>query len=85
MYLIKRLKMKNQEISQIIDNLRGRKGYEEKKAKKLGYTSLYDYFEDKLEKKQIAIENEKELVKLAAIQRDILKENKLSQNKCKCC
>ena len=85
MYLIKRLKMKNQEISQIIDNLRGRKGYEEKKAKKLGYTSLYDYFEDKLEKKQIAIENEKELVKQTAIQRDILKENKLSQNKCKCC
>ena len=77
--------MKNQEISQIIDNLRGRKGYEEKKAKKLGYTSIYDYFEDKLEKKQIAIENEKELVKQAAIQRDILKENKLSQNKCKCC
>jgi hypothetical protein len=82
---IERLKMKNQEISQIIDNLRGRKGYEEKKAKKLGYTSLYDYFEDKLEKKQIAIENEKELVKQAVIQRDILKENKLSQNKCKCC
>ena len=77
--------MKNQEISQIIDNLRGRKGYEEKKAKKLGYTSLYDYFEDKLEKKQIAIQNEKELVKQTAIQRDILKENKLSQNKCKCC
>ena len=77
--------MKNQEISQIIDNLRGRKGYEEKKAKKLGYTSLYDYFEDKLEKKKIAIENEKELVKQAVIQRDILKENKLSQNKCKCC
>ena len=77
--------MKNQEISQIIDNLRGRNGYEEKKAKKLGYTSLYDYFEDKLEKKQIAIENEKELVKQTAIQRDILKENKLSQNKCKCC
>lgn len=77
--------MKNQEISQIIDNLRGRKGYEEKKAKKLGYTSLYDYFEDKLEKKQIAIENEKELVKKTVIQRDILKENKLSQNKCKCC
>ena len=77
--------MKNQEISQIIDNLKGQKGYEEKKAKKLGYTSLYDYFEDKLEKKQIAIENEKELVKQAAIQRDILKENKLSQKKCKCC
>ena len=77
--------MENQEISQIIDNLKGRIGYEEKKAKKLGYTSLYDYFEDKLEKKQIAIENEKELVKQAAIQRDILKENKLSQKKCKCC
>ena len=71
--------MKNQEISQIIDNLRGRKGYEEKKAKKLGYTSLYDYFEDKLEKKQIAIENEKELVKQTAIQRDILKYIKKKQ------
>jgi hypothetical protein len=77
--------MKNQELSQIIDNLKGRTGYEEKKAKKLGYTSLYDYFEDKVEKKQIAIQNEKELVKQAAIQRDILKENKLSQKKCKCC
>ena len=77
--------MKNQEINQIIDNLKGRTGYEEKKAKKLGYISLYDYFEDKLVKKQTAIQNEKELVKKVVIQRDILKENKLSQKKCKCC
>ena len=77
--------MKNQEINQIIDNLKGRTGYEEKKAKKLGYISLYDYFEDKLVKKQTAIQNEKELVKKVVIKRDILKENKLSQKKCKCC
>ena len=33
--------MKNQEISQIIDNLRGRKGYEEKKAKKQLFSWAY--------------------------------------------
>lgn len=42
--------MLNQEVNQIIGNLKGRRGYEEKKAKKLGFTSLYDYFEDKLKK-----------------------------------
>ena len=35
-------------------------------------------------KKEIAIENEKELVKRTAVQEDLLKENKLSQKKCKC-
>ena len=52
--------MQNQEIVKIIENLKGRKNYEEKKASKLGFTSLYDYFEDKILKKQKAIE-EKEL------------------------
>ena len=52
--------MQNQEIVKIIENLKGRKNYEEKKASKLGFTSLYDYFEDKILKKQKTIE-EKEL------------------------
>ena len=42
--------MLNQEVNQIINNLKGLRGYEEKKAKKLGFTSLYNYFEDKLKK-----------------------------------
>ena len=50
--------MQNQEIVKIIDNLKGRKGYEEKRASKLGFSSLYAYFEDKILKKQKAIEDE---------------------------
>ena len=73
--------MLNQEVNQIIDNLKGRRGYEEKKAKKLGFTSLYDYFEDKLKKQNLAIENEKAIAKQALIQ----KQNELSEKKCKCC
>ena len=54
--------MQNQEIVKIIENLGGRKNYEEKRASKLGFASLYDYFEDKISKKQKAIEDaQKEL------------------------
>ena len=77
--------MFNQEVNQIIDNLKGRRGYEEKKAKKLGFTSLYDYFEDKLKKQQLAIKNEEAIAKQVLIQKEISKEKKLSQKKCKCC
>ena len=42
--------MQNQEILEIIENLKGRRSYEEKKASKLGFSSLYAYFEDKIYK-----------------------------------
>lgn len=44
--------MQNQEIIKAIDNLKGRK----KKASKLGFSSLYDYFEDKVLKQKKAAE-----------------------------
>ena len=44
--------MQNQEIVKIIENLKGRRNYEEKRASKLGFASLYEYFEDKILKKQ---------------------------------
>ena len=73
--------MLNQEVNQIINNLKGRRGYEEKKAKKLGFTSLYDYFEDKISKKQKNIEDEQK--KLETTKDDEqLKANKKS---CSCC
>ena len=50
--------MENQEIVKIIENLKGRKSYEEKRASKLGFASLYSYFEDKISKKQKTIEDE---------------------------
>ena len=44
----------------IIENLKGRRNYEEKKATKLGFSSLYAYFEDKILKEKKAIEERKE-------------------------
>ena len=40
--------MDNEIVLERISNLKGRLGYEEKKAKKLGFASLYDYIEDKI-------------------------------------
>ena len=77
--------MLNQDVNQIINNLKVRRGYEEKKAKKLGFSSLYDYFVDKLKKQQLATKNEKAIAKQAIIQKEISREKKLSQKKCKCC
>ena len=57
--------MQNQEIIKIIENLKGRKNYEQKKATKLGFPSLYAYFEDKILKEKQAVE---------------LKENKINEN-----
>ena len=57
--------MQNQEIVKMIDNLKGRKGYEEKRASKLGFASLYAYFEDKISKKQKAIEDEQKELEAA--------------------
>jgi len=57
--------MQNQEIVKIIENLKGRKSYEEKKASKLGFASLYDYFEDKISKKQQAIKDEQKELETA--------------------
>ena len=51
--------MQNQEILQIIDSLKGRKSYEEKKASKLGFASLYDYFEDKISKEKKLLKKKK--------------------------
>ena len=48
--------MQNELILNRIENLRGRKPYEEKKAAKLGFASLYDYFEDKIEKEAKALQ-----------------------------
>jgi len=73
--------MQNQEIVKIIENLKGRRNYEEKRASKLGFTSLYDYFEDKISKKQKAIEDEQKELE-AAKAKDEPKANKKS---CSCC
>ena len=73
--------MQNQEIVKIIENLKGRRNYEEKRASKLGFASLYDYFEDKISKKQKAIEDEqKELEAAKADDQPIA-----TKKSCSCC
>ena len=54
--------MQNQEIIKIIENLKGRRDYEQKKATKLGFNSLYEYFEDKILKEKKAVEDKKKRV-----------------------
>ena len=73
--------MQNQEIVKIIENLKGRRNYEEKKASKLGFASLYDYLEDKISKKQKVLEDEQKELEFSKA------EDKLTKNKksCSCC
>ena len=74
--------MQNEDIIKIIDNLKGRKNYEQKKAAKLGFSSLYEYFEDKILKKKAAEDLKiKELEEASKATKKIKKESK----SCTCC
>ena len=73
--------MQNQEIVKLIDNLRGRRGYEEKRASKLGFASLYDYFEDKISKKQKALEDEQKELEATKTENQL----KAAKKSCVCC
>ena len=73
--------MQNQEILKLIENLKGRRDYEEKRASKLGFASLYDYFNDKISKKQKALENEQEELETAKAD----EQSKANKKSCGCC
>ena len=73
--------MQNQEIVKMIENLKGRRNYEEKRASKLGFASLYDYFEDKISKKQKALEDEQKELETSQAE----KQPKAAKKSCGCC
>ena len=73
--------MQNQEIVKMIDNLKGRRGYEEKRASKLGFSSLYAYFEDKISNKQKAIEEEQKELETSKT----YNQSKTAKKSCGCC
>ena len=73
--------MQNQEIVKMIENLKGRRGYEEKRATKLGFASLYEYSEDKISKKQKAIEEEQKKIEDTKTEDQQIK----SKKSCSCC
>ena len=74
--------MQNQEIIKIIENLKGRKNYEQKKATKLGFPSLYAYFEDKILKEKQSVEIEENKINESLNQGKVEKKDKKS---CSCC
>ena len=76
--------MQNQEIIKRIENLKGRRNYEEKKASKLGFTSLYNYFEDKILKEKKVVEDEKQELEEIKDQNEIINEDKKKKT-CSCC
>ncbi len=73
--------MQNQEVVKIIENLKGRRNYEEKRASKLGFASLYDYLEDKISKKQKALKKEQKELEATKIK----EQPKASKKSCSCC
>ena len=73
--------MLNQDIIKKIENLQGRRNYEEKKASKLGFSSLYNYFEDKILKEKKLIEDQQ---KETGIKKNNDLENKENKS-CSCC
>ena len=76
--------MNNPQVLEIIENLKGRRNYEEKKASKLGFNSLYAYIESKILKEKAA-EEAKILEQLAA-EEEVTEEKKPEKKKsCSCC
>ena len=73
--------MQNQEIVKIIENLGGKRSYEERRASKLGFTCLYDYFEYKISKKQKAIEEEQKELEVSKAE----EQPKANKKSCGCC
>ena len=78
--------MQNLQILELIENLKGRRNYEEKKASKLGFNSLYAYFENKLLQEKTALEESARELEIAKAEEKLLKEEKGKQKKtCGCC
>ena len=72
--------MENPEVIKFIENLKGRRSYEEKRAAKLGFASLHEYIEDKIQKKKLADKNFEET------ECETSKVDSQSKNKsCGCC
>ena len=76
--------MENKLVLERIENLRGKRSYEEKKAAKLGFASLYDYFEDKFVKETQLAELKKQNKSLIK-NKPVKKTNGQERASCSCC
>jgi hypothetical protein len=78
--------MEKQEIISKIENLNGRRNYEEKRAAKLGFSTLYEYFEDKFKKQALEVEEkEARLIQFQADKELMRKPKSQKKKTCGCC
>ena len=75
--------MKDSTVLERISSLKGRLGYEEKKAKKLGFASIYEYMEDKINNENSILNSTSE-VSIKPI-KSIKKKKKAEAKTCGCC
>ena len=75
--------MEDKAVLERISGLKGRLGYEEKKAKKLGFASIYEYMEDKInnENSMMNCVNEVSIKPIKSIK----KKKKAEAKTCGCC
>ena len=82
--------MQNQLITEHVANLKGRRKYEEKKAAKLGFDSLYEYLEDKLGKQELAERKKRNDLGNLETKKQMLKQKRMDRKikrgkSCSCC
>ena len=75
--------MRDEIVLERISRLKGRIVYEEKKAKKLGFPSLYEYIEDKINNENNPVASES--LVLNKIAKPIKKNKKAKISTCSCC
>jgi hypothetical protein len=75
--------MKDEIVLERISSLKGRLGYEEKKARKLGFGSIYEYMEDKINNENMSLDAEDEVPNKTVKPTKI--NNKSKVNTCGCC
>ena len=75
--------MENKIVRERIASLKGRLGYEEKKAKKLGFRSIYEYIEDKINNENSSLGATSEVQKKPVKPIKVNKKPKI--NTCDCC
>jgi len=75
--------MEDNTVLDRISGLKGRLGYEEKKAKKLGFASIYEYMEDKINNENSILNSTSE-VSIKPI-KSIKKKKKAEAKTCGCC
>ena len=75
--------MRDEIVLERISRLKGRTVYEEKKAKKLGFPSLYEYIEDKINNENNPLTSDTQV--LNKIAKPIRKNKKAKASTCGCC